>query len=304
MIINVAIPVYNPDKRLFEIVNRLNKQTMVPEKILLINTGSSLDYAGDYAQFNNVEILYIKEDEFDHGGTRDMAMRKLSGDYVIFMTQDAMPVNNRLIEKLIVPMIENDEIAVTYARQLPAKNAGVIEKYTRAFNYGEEDVLTAYEDVERLGIKTFFCSDVCAAYRKSCYDEVGGFPGKTIFNEDMIYAWKALTESYKKLYVADATVVHSHNYDALKQFKRNFDLGVSHKQFSYIFDSGLKTENEGIRLVLDTTKYLIDTENYLLLPKLYIDSAAKYLGYRMGKLYDKLPDEWVEKFTMNKNYWR
>lgn len=304
MIINVAIPVYNPDKRLFEIVNRLNKQTMVPEKILLINTGSSLDYAGDYAQFNNVEILYIKEDEFDHGGTRDMAMRKLDGDYVIFMTQDAMPVNNRLIEKLIVPMIENDEIAVTYARQLPAKNAGVIEKYTRAFNYGEEDVLTSYEDIERLGIKTFFCSDVCAAYRKSYYDEVGGFPGKTIFNEDMIYAWKVLTESYKKLYVAGATVVHSHNYDALKQFKRNFDLGVSHKQFSYIFDSGLKTENEGIRLVLDTTKYLLDTENYLLLPKLYVDSAAKYLGYRLGKLYDKLPDEWVEKFTMNKNYWR
>lgn len=304
MLVNVAIPVYKPDRRLKEVLVRLNKQTILPCRILLINTGMSLENAEDYIQFDNVEIKYIAEDEFDHGGTRDMAMKELDGDYVIFMTQDAMPVNDRLIERLVLPMVEDDEIAVTYARQLPSGKAGVIEKYTRAFNYGEEDVLTSYEDVERLGIKTFFCSDVCAAYRKSCYEEIGGFPGRTIFNEDMIYAWKALTESYKKLYASKALVVHSHNYSPCDQFRRNFDLGVSHKQFSYIFDSNLKTEDEGIRLVSDTARHLIDTENYLLLPKLLIDSGAKYVGYRLGRLYDKLPQEWVEKCSMNKNYWR
>ncbi len=304
MTVNVAIPVYNPDKRLKEIILRLNKQTMVPDRILLVNTGKSLDNASDYAQFNNVEIEYIAEDEFDHGGTRDLAMRMLDGDYVIFMTQDAMPVNDKLIEKLIMPMEENSDIAITYARQLASKKAGAIEKYTRVFNYGEEDVLTSYEDVEKLGIKTYFCSDVCAAYRKSCYEEIGGFPGRTIFNEDMIYAWKALTESYKKLYASKALVVHSHNYNAYQQFTRNFDLGVSHKQFSYIFDNNLKTEDEGIKLVLNTAKHLIDTENYLLLPKLIIDSGAKYIGYRLGKMYDRLPEEWVVKCSMNKKYWR
>ncbi|MBE5940072.1 MAG: glycosyltransferase family 2 protein [Lachnospiraceae bacterium] len=303
MKVNVAIPTYRPDSRLKEIIIRLNKQTIVPDRILIINTDEEYLSEDDYKQFNNVDIVHITKDQFDHGGTRDMAMKLLVGDYNIYMTQDAMPVNSRLIEELVVPMADDETIAVTYAKQLPSKKAGVIEKYTRAFNYGDDDILTSEDDVESIGIKAYFCSDVCAAYRTAYYDEIGGFPLKTIFNEDMIYASRALKASYRKLYASKALVVHSHNYSAWQQFTRNFDLGVSHKQFPEVFNSKMKTENEGIRLVMDTAKYLIESEEYLLLPKLVLHSGAKFVGYRLGKLYDKLPKDMVELCTMNKNYW-
>ncbi len=68
------------------------------------------------------------------------------------------------------------------------KRYNPVEAYTRIFNYPKESRIKSKEDLPKLGIKTFFCSNVCAAYRKSEYNALGGFPLHTIFNEDMIFA--------------------------------------------------------------------------------------------------------------------
>ena len=87
--------------------------------------------------------------------------------------------------------------------------------------------LKGKEDEDELGIKTYFCSNVCAAYRRDIYLKLGGFTKKTIFNEDMIFAGHAVEAGYQIAYAADAQVIHSHNYTAMQQLHRNFDLGVS-----------------------------------------------------------------------------
>lgn len=304
MIVNVVIPTYKPDNSLKEIIRRLNIQTIRPQRILLVNTEPELENEIEYLKQDNVTIINIKRSQFDHGGTRDFAMKQLTGDYVIYMTQDAMPANRNMIEALVSPMEADHSIAVTYGRQLPSKDCGIIERYTREFNYPAEDKVVTEAQIKQLGIKAYFCSDVCAAYRVKYYELVGGFPGKTIFNEDMIYAAKALSLGYKKMYCSKAKVVHSHNYTVKQQFKRNFDLGVSHRQFSYIFKSELKTEDEGIRLVVDTAKYLVNNGYWYMTPKLIVHSGAKYLGYRMGKKYNRLPEMVVKLCTMNTSYWR
>ena len=48
-----------------------------------------------------------------------------------------------------------------------------------------------------MGIKAYFCSDVCAAYNRETYNKLGGFIKKTIFNEDMIYAGGLVKKGYK-----------------------------------------------------------------------------------------------------------
>ena len=53
------------------------------------------------------------------------------------------------------------------------------------------------EDLDRLGIKTFFCSNVCAAWRREKYLELGGFVKHTIFNEDMILAGTMIKQGGK-----------------------------------------------------------------------------------------------------------
>ena len=143
------------------------------------------------------------------------------------------------------------------------------------------------ESLARLGIKTYFCSNVCAAYRRDVFDRLGGFTSPTIFNEDMIFAAGAVKAGFKIAYAADARVVHSHNYTGRQQFSRNFDLGVSHAQYPKVF-ADVPPEGEGMRLVGRTAAYLLRTCPWLL-PRLIWQSGAKWAGYRMGRRYDRLP---------------
>lgn len=304
---DVIIPVYKPTKRLFLLLDKLNKQTVPIHKIFLINTEQkyfdALIAGTDFwHRYKNVVVRHIAKREFDHGNTRKRAVSKLDSPYFVMMTDDAMPNNEKLLENLLSPVWEG-KAAMSYARQLPNEECGVIERYTRMFNYPDKSVLKSKEDLLRMGIKTFFASNVCAAYDRAVYEELGGFVNRTIFNEDMIFARKLIDAGYKISYVAEAEVIHSHNYTGMQQFKRNFDLGVSHAQFPQVFD-GLKTEGEGIRLVKQTSRYLISIGKAWLVVKLFWQSFCKYAGYFLGKRYRKLPQRAVMAFSMNRNYWK
>ena len=67
-----------------------------------------------------------------------------------------------------------------------------LECYTRQFNYPEKSRVKTKADLSELGVKTFFCSDVCAAYDRVIYNELGGFPRPAIFNEDMIFTGRLI----------------------------------------------------------------------------------------------------------------
>lgn len=298
--IEVIIPVYRPDKEFGKLIGRLKKQTRIPDCIHVINTRSDAFPAG-FCERQGVKVTHIDKKEFDHGGTRDRGLRMSTADIVIFMTQDAIPFDCHLIENLVRPF-ERTDVGVSYARQLPKPECHVIERYTRSFNYPEKSRLKGKEDLPVLGIKTFFCSDVCAAYSRRIYEETGGFETRTIFNEDMILAAKMIEKGYKIAYQAEARVIHSHNYTGLQQFHRNFDMAVSQAEHPEVFE-GIVSENEGIRLVKSTAQYLLKKGKWWLLPELVWQSGWKYLGYRLGKKYKRLPLWMVKKCTMNPAYW-
>lgn len=139
-------------------------------------------------------------------------------------------------------------------------------------------------------------------YRKSTYDKLGGFVKRAIFNEDMIFAGKIIQNGGSIAYVAEAKVVHSHNYGNIEQLRRNFDLAVSQADHPEIFGM-VKSESEGMRLVKQTMRYLIKIRKPWLIGSLFVKSGFKLIGYRLGKIYKKLPRQLVLKLTMNQAYW-
>lgn len=300
--VDVIIPTYQPGKEFGNLLERLSKQSYDIHKILIMNT-EEMFWDSRYEQdYPILEVHHLKKRDFDHGGTRRAAAALSDAEIMVFMTQDAVPKDSRLIENL-VKALEQKKVGAAYGRQLPAPDCNFLERYTRSFNYPEEDFVKTKADLPVLGIKTYFCSNVCAAYRKSVYEEMGGFVKKTIFNEDMIMAGRMIQNGYGIAYAAEAEVVHSHNYSAMMQFRRNFDLGVSQVQYPEIF-ADVPSEGEGIRLVKKSMAYLWKNGRILLIPKLIVQSAAKYAGYLLGKSYSKLPMKVVRWCTMNKSYWK
>ena len=132
---------------------------------------------------------------------------------------------------------------------------------------------------------------------------MGGFVPRAIFNEDMILAGTMIKAGYGIAYAADAKVIHSHNYSGRQQFHRNFDLAVSQKDHPEIF-AGISSESEGIRLVISTVKYLLKNKKGMEIPGLIVQSGCKFLGYKLGLHYEKLPEWLILRCTMNKTYWK
>ncbi len=305
--VDVIIPVYRPSQGFLQLLEMLDKQTLKAEKIILINTEQK--YFDELTegmnllnQYHNLVIRHISKEEFNHGRTRNLGVSLSDSPFFIMMTDDALPVDEKLIERLLAPF-EEESVGMTYARQVPARGCGGIESYTRSFNYPAVSHVYTAKDLPTKGIKTFFASNVCAAYRKSIFQELGGFIDNTIFNEDMIYARGVINKGCGIAYAADACVSHSHNYSGLQQFERNFDLGVSHAQHPEVF-ANLSTESEGIRLVKQTCAYLLREKKPLLILKLVWLSGCKYAGYFLGKRYGHLPKGLVRLFSMNKGYWK
>jgi rhamnosyltransferase len=305
--VDVIILTYKPDERLFDIIDMLDKQTHPVRKIIIMNTEEKYFETLLYGKskldkHKNIEVHHISAKEFDHGRTRAKAVQYSKSDIFVCMTQDAVPCDNMLIQRLAEAVLLNEKVAVAYARQLPMSNCRDIEKYTRNFNYPDDSRIKSIEDKPVLGIKTYFCSNVCAAYNREIYEELGGFVKKAIFNEDMIFAGHAVNAGYRIAYEANARVCHSHNYSCMQQFRRNFDLGVSQTQHPEVFKS-VSSENEGVKLVKKTAAYLSKINKKKLIPYLFISSGFKFVGYQLGKRYESLPEGVTVWCSSNKSYW-
>ena len=302
MKIDVIIPVGNPGAEFEALLERLGRQTLPVHKLLVMNTRSKTDVEKMLEGRPGIQTVSLEKEEFDHGGTRDRAARLSDADYLLFLTQDALPADEYLVERLFSPFSDK-RVKAAYARQLPKPDCRELERYTRAFNYPEESRVKTAEDLPELGIKTFFCSNVCAMYERETYLAQGGFAKRTIFNEDMIYAGGLIKNGYAVAYAADAKVIHSHNYSGREQFHRNFDLAVSQAEHPEIF-AGIASEGEGIRLVKRTAAHCLHIGKPWLLAQLAWQSGCKYLGYRLGKAWRRLPRWLVLRCTMNRAYWR
>lgn len=304
-IVDVIIPVYKPDRGFLTLMEKLRAQTVPIGRIILMNTeqkyldrllyGTTLE-----RQAHNITVKHLSKREFDHGRTRNLGVKLSDADVFVMMTQDAIPADESLLERLLA-RLRQEEAAVSYARQLPTQESSEIECYTRQFNYPDKSCVKAKEDLPRLGIKTFFCSNVCAAYDRATFDRLGGFVNHTIFNEDMLYAAKAVEAGCKIVYAADACVYHSHNYTNSQQFHRNFDLGVSQAEHPEVF-AKYPSESEGIRMVKGLVAHLRKNGMRNKIPYVIVQSAFKYAGYLCGKHYRRLPRRLVMAMASNKEY--
>ncbi len=302
MTVDVLIPSYRPGEQLERLIQKILGQSYPVEKIIVMNTEKEYFPKGLEGKYERVEVHHLKKAEFDHGGTRDQGMLLSEADVVVCMTQDAMPADDKLIGELLEPFLD-EQVWAAYARQLPAKGCSEVERYTRSFNYPKESCKKGQKDLKRLGIKTFFCSNVCAAWRREPYLRLGGFVKRTIFNEDMIYAGKVIQQGGLIAYCAQAKVIHSHNYSAMQQFHRYFDLAVSQKMHPEIFE-GVRSESEGAKLVKKTIGHCIRIRKPWLIASVVMQNVGKLSGYKMGQHYQKLPEKVILWCTMNRAYWR
>lgn len=281
MDISVIIPTLNAEHEIEALLIALERQSIRPNEILVVDSASEDKTIELVQKHKIVRLLEIDRQDFNHGTTRDMALNESSGDFVCFLTQDAVPVSDDYLKRLVAPMVEDSNVALVSGRQLPKANARRFEQLVRDFNYPDTPSVRSKGDLEKFGIKTFFASDTCSAYRRTAYLECGGFDHVNT-NEDMLMAAKFIASGMKVAYEPRAEVYHSHNLTPSQQFARNRAVGFFLE--THADDLMQASEiGEGGRLAKAVSSQLLREGNLVEFIAFGVDCCARLLGNRAGR---------------------
>lgn len=279
--VSVAILTLNAEREIGSLLDRLLTQTKLPDEIIVLDSSSSDGTATIVGRYPNVKLYNIARNDFDHGGTRNLALEMTSGSLLLFLTQDAIPADDEYIEKLIAPFDERC-VAAAYARQVPRNNARRYVQLVQMYNYPPRSCFKTKEDIERLGIKAYYLSDSCSAYRRSALRKIGGIPHPCATNEDMLAACRLLHIGFKISYQSEAKVYHSHNFTPFEQYRRNKAIG----RFLTLNKGELDVPTEvgeGKRLVKFVVSNLLKEGEFAEAVYFGIDCIARLFGNMVGK---------------------
>ena len=155
MKIDIICPLYNASKYIID----LNKSFLMQKNVLLNKIRYVLTESSDNTKeiMDNANIPYtlIKRSEFSHSLVREKEALESNADIVVFVTQDVVITDELWLYNLTKDI--NDEVVATYSRQISKYNN--IEKYTREFNYPNKSRIVSKDNIDELGLKTFFFSD-------------------------------------------------------------------------------------------------------------------------------------------------
>lgn len=281
MDVSVIIPTLNAEHEIEDLLAALERQSLRPMEILVVDSASDDDTVPLVKMHEGIRLLQIERCDFNHGATRDMALRATTGDFVCFLTQDALPASDAYLERLVTPMVGDPSIALVSGRQLPKADARRFEQLVRSFNYPDSPSVRSKSDLNKCGIKTFFASDSCSAYRRTAYLDCGGFEYVNT-NEDMLMAARFVASGLKVAYEPGAEVYHSHNLTPSQQFARNRGVGMFLESHS---DDLMHASEigEGGRLVKAVSSQLLREGNLTEFIAFGVDCCARLLGNRAGR---------------------
>ena len=165
---------------------------------------------------------------------------------------------------------------------MPKPDATRQEQLVRQFNYPVTSAMWDMSQVPVKGIKAFFLSDVCAAYRRSAYKAIGGFEHPLRTNEDMFFAAQALQKGYSVAYAGDAAVLHSHNFTLRQQYQRNRLQGYEIARHHSLLQD-VSRSSEGAGMVKAVAVSLLREGRFLSFVRFGLDCVARLLGSKTGE---------------------
>lgn len=279
MTIDIICPLYNAEKD----INRLHKSLMKQKNVKINEVKYVLTESKDNSEEKlrelNIKYKKIKKNEFSHSLTREKEAFDSNADIIVFITQDVKIVREDWLYNLTKDIVAG-KVQACYSRQICDNNT--IEKYTRECNYPEKSKIVSKDDIEALGLKTFFFSDASSAIKKDVFIKLNGYDNKNlVISEDMYIAYKLITNGYKIKYCADSEVIHSHAFTLKQYYDRYKDTGKFFKENSYL--NNYKVNQAGGSMAKYVFKRAIQDKNWNVIFKFIPNMAARFIGMKMGK---------------------
>ncbi|MDF1839573.1 MAG: glycosyltransferase family 2 protein [Planctomycetota bacterium] len=224
--VSILIPTMNGEKDLARLLPALKAQRVVGGFEIVALDSESDDSTRERLQEFDVRYESIPRSEFQHGSARNRLGSMARGEFLVFLSQDALPVGTQFVETLTAPL-QTMGITGTWARNLPHPtddaltarsllSSGESDPTSRRVKLGPGECLADLSPLDRM-LRTRFNNVASAMSRESL--ERFPFP-EVAFGEDSAWAARVLGAGLELMYVAEAEVLHAHRYGPRSAFKR------------------------------------------------------------------------------------
>ena len=238
---SVVIPVKDGGSKLKATLKGIfSQETKHDYEVIVIDSGSS-DDSVTICRNAGCKVFEIPPEEFGHGRTRNLGASKGSGEYILFLTQDACPASVKWLDSFIEAMDARPDAAGAFGKHLPYPECNLpdqqmlkehFDRFTYPDDYGgailtddytvfslNDENRKLYEEESGYRQYLSFYSDNSSCMRRSVWEK---YPYPDVdFAEDQAWASMILREGFEKLYVPGAVVYHSHDYP-LSQYKTRY----------------------------------------------------------------------------------
>lgn len=196
--VSAVIRAYNEGKHIGRLLKGLGQQTVPPDEIILVDSGSTDDTVA-IAERAGCTIVHIAKSDFSFGRALNMGCAAATGDILLFASAHVYPVYNTHVEH-IVSAFDREGVAIAYGRQVGDERT----------KFSESRVMLKWFPNQNIWDQGHpFSNNANAAVLKSVWQEMP-YDETLTGLEDLDFAKKALHRGYKIAYVADAPVVHVH----------------------------------------------------------------------------------------------
>jgi len=265
--VTIAIPSFNGEEYIGDVLSAIfGQKTKLRYEVLVIDSGSNEQTLGIIKSFSKVRLHQIPNKEFGHGKTRNLAASMADSEFVVYLTDDAVPSHDGWLDYMIEPFGISDKVGCVFGKQIPRAHCFVTLKreVAQVFkSFGDDGSISLQRKAsltDALGITNNFMSDVNSAIRKSIWKEVKFHDVN--YAEDQLMGSDMLNAGYIKAYAPLGSVNHSHDYPLNKYFKRKFDEYVGlRKTTGYVGQASIK------ELIVGSAKATIQDYIFLLRDK-------------------------------------
>lgn len=300
---SVLIPVKNGGTLLGDVLDAvLAQEAPWPFEVIVMDSGST-DDSVELARQRGVRVETIPSAEFGHGRTRNRLASMAAGDFLVYITQDAIPASTHWLLNLVQGCDIGPEVAGAFGphrAHIHARHVTHCELAQHFSGFGEKLSVVRLEDRIRFendpGYRQWlhFFSNNNSCLRRSVW-EVLPFPD-VAFAEDQTWALQAIEAGYGKAFVPDAVVYHSHDFGIWETLQRNFDESRSFQRyFGYrLQNSVLRAVRDGVYLARRDLRWLRagGVRGWSLFKNavyMAFIELARVSGQYLGTQHDRLP---------------
>ncbi len=286
--VSIILLTINGGSRLEELMQSIRTQRYNGKmEIIAIDSGSQ-DNTVEILEKYGAEIFKIKPEEFHHSKTRNLGAQKSKGDILVYLTQDALPVDDCFLINLLKPL-DKETADVVYGRQIANHDSNKMDIFFYSYYYPQKRRILKKNHAnnpKKFYMENIFVSDVCSAIKREVWDSVP-FDNDVPMAEDKDFALKALLAGYKIIYEPKAAVYHSHNYSLSSLFRRRFKDGAAFT--SIALEGEYDYVNKGMSYFLEQMKYFIKNKYFLHIPYALIYNFVYFSAVFLGNNQKYLP---------------